>query len=77
MYKSMRAHPSQETRLTPVCRSIEELLMKFTYGYQPSAEQLQLAKKAMGETGAALQPGKWRVDSMPACKTLQPTSTIY
>ncbi len=38
----------------------------FSYGYKPDAAYLHLAESVAEQTGEAVQPGRWFVNSFPA-----------
>ncbi|KAK0460550.1 cytochrome P450 [Desarmillaria tabescens] len=48
--------------------NIQELIVLFAYGHQPSTEYIKLAKTVMHQTGEAFQPGRWAVNFIPALK---------
>ncbi|KAF9058456.1 cytochrome P450 [Rhodocollybia butyracea] len=46
-------------------RTLESLMFRLTYGFEPSADVLELIKEVNNQTGAAFQPGRWAVNSFP------------
>ena len=47
---------------------IQQLIGAFSYGHEPDSSYLELAKAVAHQTGEALQPGRWLVNSYPARK---------
>ncbi|KAI0666410.1 cytochrome P450 [Trametes maxima] len=56
---------SPDTFYEDVNTQVEELVVRFTYGKKPEPEYVELAKTVMHQTGVALQPGRWAVNSFP------------
>lgn len=48
--------------------NMQELIVLFTYGHKPDAAYIQMARTVMHQTSEALQPGRWIVNIIPACK---------
>lgn len=55
--------------------NIQELIVLFAYGHKPDAAFIQMARTVMRQTSEALQPGKWIVKFIPACKSHFLTNT--
>lgn len=49
-------------------RNVQELIVMITYGYKPDSRYLKAYHNVMRETGEALQPGRWPINYIPACK---------
>ncbi|KAF8917711.1 cytochrome P450 [Mucidula mucida] len=47
-------------------KKIKKLIAMFSYGYKPDAAYLHLAESVAEQTGEAVQPGRWFVNSFPA-----------
>lgn len=47
---------------------IQELIVLFSYGHEPTPEYIKLAKTIMHQTGEAFQPGRWAVNFIPVLK---------
>ena len=46
-------------------RTVNKLVLEFTYGFNPTEDHIRLAKTTMRDTGIILIPGKWMVDVYP------------
>ncbi|THH06109.1 hypothetical protein EW146_g9716 [Bondarzewia mesenterica] len=57
---------SPQTFYDDVQSNVQTLVVRFTYGHVPDPDYINLATKVMHETGIALQPGKWLINSIPA-----------
>lgn len=44
-------------------------MFRLTYGADITPQFLALLTKVNEQTGSALQPGRWAVNSLPFCKT--------
>ena len=59
---------SELTSINGGASNVQELIVMITYGYKPDPQYLQAYHNVMRETGEALQPGRWAVNYIPACK---------
>ncbi|KAI0764646.1 cytochrome P450 [Fomes fomentarius] len=64
-YLLRRLYGSPDSLYDSLQEGIVELVLRFSYGKTPEAEYLDLAKEVMNQTGIAIQPGKWAVNSVP------------
>ncbi|KAF8885232.1 cytochrome P450 [Gymnopilus junonius] len=46
-------------------RTIESLIFRLTYGFEPSRDVIELIQLVGQQTGQAFQPGRWAVNSFP------------